>query len=403
MSKIPVAALELGTSKVCALVGETREDGNTMITGLGVCPSYGVRKGVIVDLEKAAACVQTAVQEAESSGAVEIRQVFLIVNGDHIRSTVNQGSVPVFDPGRGINAEDLNDVADIARAINLPHDSELLHSIPQTYAVDGQASIINPQGMHGARLSLDMLIVHGTRNILNNTIKAARNVGLEVLDVAFSGLCSALATLAPEQKECGVALLDLGAGTTNYVVYADNAIAAAGVIAVGGDHVTNDIAQGFTISLRRAETLKQEAGAAVIETADRFRRTTIPPEVGFPACSVAASDLNAIINARMDETFKIIKNELEKKSLLAELGAGLVLTGGGAHLKGVALLAEQVFGVSCSVGKPRAFSGIATAHEGPEYAAPLGMIRYAIRGAEKQAEETRSWSSLFKRWFMGET
>jgi len=402
MIKAPIAALEIGTSKICALVGEPREDGNIMITGVGNCPSCGVRKGVIVDMEKAAGCVQTAIQEAETSGSVEIRQVYLLVNGEHIRGSVNQGSVSVFDPSRGISADDIDDVTDIARAINLPHENERIHTIPQMYSVDGQGGVINPLGMHGARLSLDMLIAHGSRNILNNTIQAARNVGLEVLDVAFSGLCSALATLTPEQKECGVAVIDFGGGTTSHVVYADNAIAAMGVIAVGGDHVTNDISQGFTISLRRAEALKHEAGAAIIDAADHFRRITIPLEVGFPSCSVTAGDLNAIINARMDETFKIIKNELEKKSLLQELGAGVILTGGGARLKGVETLAEQIFGVSCAIGNPRHFSGISTVYEGPEYAAPLGMIRYAIRSATKHAEESVSLGNLIKRWFVGQ-
>ena len=226
-------------------------------------------------------------------------------------------------------------------------------------------------------------------------------MGVEVMDVAFSGLCSALATLTPEQKECGVAVIDLGGGTTSHVVYTDNAIISMGVIAVGGDHLTNDISQGFTISLRRAEALKQEAGAAVTDATDRFRRITIPLEVGSPSCSVAAGDLNAIINARLDETFKIIKDELEKKSLLQELGAGIILTGGGSRLKGAAALAEQVFGVSCAIGKPRHFSGISTVHEGPEYAAPLGLLRYAIRSAAKRSEEPVSLGNLIKRWFVG--
>lgn len=400
MKAAPIAALEIGTSKVCALVGEPREDGNIMVTGMGNCPSCGVRKGVIVDMEKAAACVQTAIQEAESSGAVEIGQVYLLVNGDHVRGTVNQGSVPTFDPGHGISAADIDDVIEISRAINLPHDNDILHSIPQIYSVDGQAGVLNPEGMHGARLSLDMLIVHCSRNILKNTVRAAANVGLEVVDVAFSGLCAALATLTPEQKECGAALIDLGAGTTSYVVYADSAIALMGVIAVGGDHLTNDISQGFTISLRRAELLKQEAGAIIADNADRFRRITIPPEVGFPACSVTANDLYAIIHARMDETLKIIRNELEKKSLLQELGAGIVLTGGGAHLKGLETLAEQIFGVSCLTGKPRYFSGIATVHEGPEYAAPLGLLRYAVRSMAKTDKKV-SLGGWIKKFIIG--
>lgn len=402
MTKAPFAALEIGTSKVCALVGEPREDGNIMISGVGNCPSYGVRKGVIVDLEKASICVQNAVQEAEASSSVSIRQVYLLVNGDHIRGSINQGSVPVFDQAKGITADDVDDVTDIARAINLPHENELLHSIAQTYAVDEQEGIINPIGMQGTRLSMDMLIVHGSRNILNNTIKAARNMGLEVLDVVFSGLCSALATLTPEQKECGVALIDLGAGTTSHVVYADDAIADVGVVAVGGDHITNDISQGFTISLRRAEALKQEAGSAVIDPGDRFRRIPIPTEMSFPACSVAAGDLNAIINARMDETLRIVRNELEKKSLLQEIGAGLVLTGGGARLKGITALAEEIFGLSCSIGRPRYFGGISTVHEGPEYAAPLGMLRYALQSATKSSRESLSIGKLIKRWFIGQ-
>jgi cell division protein FtsA len=401
MVNAPIAALEIGTSKVCALVGEPREDGNIMITGVGNCPSCGVRKGVIVDLEKAAGCVQTAIQEAETSGAVSIREVYLLVNGDHIRASANQGSWPVLDPAHGISADDIDEISDIARAINLPHENELLHSIPQTYSVDGQTGIINPLGMQGSRLTLDMLIVHGSRNILNNTIKAARDMGLEVLDVAFSGLCAALSTLTPEQKECGVAVIDLGAGTTSHVVYADDAIASMGITAVGGDHITNDISQGFTISLRRAEILKQEAGTAVTNTGDRFKRITVPSEVSFPACSVAAGDLNAIINARMDETFRIIKNELEKKSLLQEIGAGVILTGGGSHLKGVEALAEDIFGVSCSIGKPRYFSGISTVHEGPEFAAPLGMLRYAVRSVTKQSKGNMSFKNLIKKWFIG--
>lgn len=402
MLKAPFAALEIGTSKVCALVGEPREDGNIMITGMGSCQACGVRKGVIVDLEKAADCVRTAIQEAEASGSVEIRQVYLVVNGEHIRGALNQGNVPVYDQNRGISADDIDDVYDIARAISLPHDNEILHTISQTYSVDGQAGIINPQGMHGASLSLDMLIVHGSRNIFYNTIKAAKGVGLEILDVAFSGLCSALATLTPEQKECGVAVIDLGAGTSSHVVYADKAIASMGVTAVGGDHITNDISQGFTISLSRSESLKQESGAAVPDTGDRFRRITIPSEVSFPACSVTACDLNTIINARMEETFMIIRNELEKQSLLQKIGAGIVLTGGGAHLQGVEALAEEIFKISCSVGKPRYYSGISTVHEGPEYAAPLGMLRFAIGSATKQTQENISLKNLIKRWFSGQ-
>ncbi|MBU4199519.1 MAG: cell division protein FtsA [Verrucomicrobia bacterium] len=398
MAVAPVVALEMGTSKVCALVGEAREDGNIMITGIGLCPSCGVRKGIIVDLEKVASCVRTAIQGAEQSGAVEIRQVNITLSGSHLQSVINPGSVPVFDAQRGITRDDIEEVMNIAKAIHLPHDVDILHTIPQTYTVDDQGGVINPEGMQGGKLSLDMLILHCSRNQLNNAVKAVQNVGLEVVDVAFSGLCSALAALTPEQKECGVALIDLGGGTTSYVVYAGGIIATAGVLAVGGDHITNDIAVGFSISLKRAEILKQESGSAIVDASTHFQRISVPQEVGFSACSVAISDLNAVIHARVDETFQMMRHDFDKKRLMRQLGAGLVLTGGGAHLRGVETVAERVFEMPCAMGRPKNFSGVSTVHEGPEYASLLGMVRYAIRSGS-QAEETVSLGGFFKRWF----
>lgn len=398
MAGTPIVALEMGTFKVCALVGEVREDGNMMITGIGQCPSYGIRKGIIVDLEKVDACIRTAIQGAEQSGNVEIRQVYLTISGSHIQGVINPGSVPVFDAQRGITPDDIEEVKNIAKAIHLPHDVDVLHTIPQTYTVDDQPGVINPEGMQGGKLSLDMLIVHASRNRLNNMIKAVQNVGLEVVDVAFSGLCSALAVLTPEQKECGVALIDLGGGTTSYVVYAGGTIATAGVLGVGGDHVTNDIALGFAISLKRAEQLKQKSGSVVLDASMHFQRIAVPPEVGFSACSVAVSDLNTIVHARADETFQMLRHDFEKKRVLRQLGAGLVLTGGGAHLLGVETAAERVFEMPCAMGRPKNFSGVSTAHEGPEYASLLGMIWYAVKSGHHDDDRV-SLGGLLKRWF----
>ncbi len=397
MSFPPIVALEIGTSKICALVGEAREDGNILVTGLGQCPSCGVRKGIVVDLEKAAECVRLAVRGAEESGGVDIRAVNLVVAGGHIQSTVNPGSVPVFDALRGVTEDDVNEVMHIARTINLPHDREVLHSIAQKYTVDSQAGIVNPEKMQGSRLSLDMLIVHGLRNLLSQFVKAAQSVGLEVADIACSGLCSALATLTPEQKECGALVIDLGAGTSSYLVYHDGIIADVGVLAVGGDHVTNDIALGFNLPMKRAEALKKESGTAqLLHSGAPFQRITIHAEGGFAACSISAADLYTIINARVAELFEIIRRNLDVRGLLQGLGAGAVLAGGGAHLKGIAGVAERVFDLPCSIGKPKNFSGMANAYEGPEYAAPLGMIRYAIKNASR-APAPGFWEKM-ARW-----
>ncbi len=388
MALDPIVALEIGTAKVCALVGEPRDDGHIMVTGLGHAASCGVRKGILSDLRAATDCVQKALRDAEQSSRVDIADVYLAVSGDHIRSTINQGSTPISDPRAGVTRDDMTAAMDLARAVNLPYDRELLHSIPRSYLVDDQWAATHPEGMRGAKLTVDMLLVHGACAVLQNAAQAAINAGVAVLDVAFSGLCAAMAVLTPAQKESGVAVIDLGAGATSYLVYARKAIALAGALAVGGDHVTSDIALGFSISPKRAERLKREAGSAAPDSSLHFQQIPIPAEVGFPAGSVSAFDLVTIIRARMDETLTLIAAELQKRGLLDHLGAGLVLTGGGSHLKGIVPLAEQIFNLPCAIGRPINFSGIATAPEGPEYAAPLGLLRYALRSGTGRARKS---------------
>ncbi|MCA1807987.1 MAG: cell division protein FtsA [Kiritimatiellia bacterium] len=396
MATLPVVALEIGTAKVCTLVGEVREDGNILITGIGQTPSFGVRKGQVVNLEKVVECVRIAIQGAEEIGQVDIREVNLVVAGGDIQSLVNPGCVPVFDASLGVTQDDISEVMQIARTVNLPPDREILHSIAQKYSVDFQTGILNPEKMQGSRLSLDMLIMHGSRSLLGHFVNAVHNLGLDVTDIAYAGLCAALATLTPEQKECGALLLDLGAGTTSYIVYADEVIADAGVLAVGGDHITNDIAQGFNLPLKRAENLKHNSGTAILEENASFQRITIPAEVGFSACSVSAMDLYMIIYARVEEIFMLVQQNLEKKGLLRQLGAGVILTGGGAKLKGITDAAERVFDMPCAIGRPKNFSGMSNAYEGAEYAAPLGMIRYALKNA-RQAPDGGIWKGMFKK------
>ncbi len=393
----PIVALEIGTSKVCALVGEARSEGHIMVTGIGACPAYGVRKSIVTDMGKAGACIQRAIQGAEQTSAIEIGQVFLVVSGGHILSASGQGSTPLLDAKAGVTREDMEEVKNIARAVNLSHDRETIHSIPRKYTIDDHLSVNNPEGMHGAKLSVDMLVLHGSRNILDNAVQAVQDTGLEVADVAFDGLCAALAVLTPEQKECGVALFDLGAGSTSYVVYADGAIAAAGALAIGGDHITNDIAAGFSLSIKRAELLKRQAGSVLADSSSHYQRLEIPAEVGFPACSVAASDLTAIINARADEIMVMLRDILSGQELNNALGAGIILTGGGAHLKGITTWTSGVFDMPCSIGAPVNFSGMASAQEGAEHAALLGMLRFAVRSSGQRRAERGRLGGLLKK------
>ena len=236
----PVVGLEIGTTKVIALVGELREDGYIMITGIGERPSAGVRKGEIIDIENAAVCVQSVLEMAEESGNVSIREVLLAVSGGHIQGVVNRGTVPVLDKESGISIDDVEQVMEVARAVNLPPDREVLHTISQHYTIDGQQQVIKPEGMEGAQISVDMLVLHGVRSRLNNTVRVVRKLQVEVQDVAFAGLCSALAVLTPEQKKNGAIVIDLGGGTTDYVAYAEGVVSSVGAFGVSSQQQAGD-------------------------------------------------------------------------------------------------------------------------------------------------------------------
>lgn len=385
MALPPVVTLEIGTTKTVALVAEMRDDGHVMITGLGEHPSVGVRKGEIIDFENAASCVRSAVEMAEESGKVAVRQVHLAVSGGHIEAVTNRGSVPVLDEEGEITEDDVEQVMEVARAINLPVDREQLHTICQHFQIDDQQRVIRPEGMEGAKLSLDMLILHGVRSRLHNTIRVVRSIPLDVHDVVFSGIGSALAVLTVEQKRSGIVVIDLGGGTTDYLVYADNVVAAAGSLGLGGDHVTNDIALAFNIPTAQSEGLKKEAGSAVTDGGAGAQRVTLPPQVGFQGRTVALASLHTVINARMDEILRMVRKRLEERRVLSRVGAGIVLTGGGSRLKGLGELAEKVFRLPCAVGPPRSVSGLDAVSEGPEYATCAGLAQYAFRTLGEEA------------------
>lgn len=388
----PIVALEIGTSKVLALVGELREDGHVMITGMGEHPSTGVRKGEIIDLENAVICVRSALQAAEESGKVTIRQVHLAVSGGHIQSMVNRGAAPVLDKDGGVTEEDVEQVMEVARAVNLPPERDILHTICQHFCIDGQERVIKPEGMEGAKLSLDMLVLHGVRTRLRNTIKVVRSVPIDVQDVAFSGLCSALSVLTAEQKKSGAVVIDLGGGTSDYLAYAGNIVAVAGALGVGGDHISNDITLGFNIPMKQAEALKRESGCALPDTSNASQKITLPAELGFPGRSVSLKAIHTVISARIDEILGMIKKRLENEGILHHVGAGIVLTGGGSDLKGITELAERVFGLPCSIGRPRNISGLTVPTEGAEYATCSGLIQYGFKTAnERESSFPLSW------------
>src|SRR6266516_3899504 len=338
-----IVGLEIGTSKVCAVVGELNSVGALNIIGVGQSRSRGVRKGEIANASATGEDVRNAIVEAEQMADVEIRSVYLGVTGGHLRGFTNRGVHPVVSSDREITHEDVEDVIKNAKAINLPAENYVLHAIRQHFLVDGQDGIIDPVGMLGARVEVDLHVVHGNFNRLQNPIRVVRGLQLEVEAIVFNGLASSLALLTNEQKEMGALVIDLGGGTTEYVVYSGGIIKHAGVLAVGGDHVSNDLAYGLKVPLGRAEALKIRLGAAFVEEKDKGLTVTESDDRGLPLKTCNVEHLRRIMALRLEETFDLIERDLSKAGLLDYLRAGIFFCGGGARIAGVQKLAERVF------------------------------------------------------------
>jgi cell division protein FtsA len=371
-----VVGLEIGTSKICVVVGEQNAEGAVNIIGLGQSLSSGVRKGEICDTEKVEQEVRAAIFEAEQMADVEIRSVYLGVTGGHIRGFSNRGVHPVVSADREISDDDVQDVIKNAKAINLPAENTVVHAVRQHFFVDGQDGVTNPVGMLGARLEVDMHVIHGHANRLQNAIRLVRATQLEVNEIVFNGIASALALLTSEQKELGALVIDIGGGTTEYVVYSDGVIRHTGVLAVGGDHVSNDLAYGLKVPLSRAEKLKREHGSALITEAAKGQSISITNELGLTLKTVNLEHLQHIMSLRLEELFEIIAHELEKAGLTDYLRAGVFLCGGSSRVPGIAKLAERVFQMNVTHGHAGSMSGITTALDQPEFAAAIGLVKY---------------------------
>ncbi|HWH68028.1 MAG TPA: cell division protein FtsA, partial [Candidatus Sulfotelmatobacter sp.] len=311
-----IVGLEIGTSKVCAVVGDFGQDGALNIVGLGQARSRGVRKGEICDAPLTEEDVRQAIVEAEQMADVEIRSAYLGVTGGHLRGFNNRGVHPVVSADREISEDDVQDVIKNAKTINLPAQNHVIHAIRQHFLVDGQDGITNPVGMLGSRVEVDVHVVHGNLNRLQNAIRTVKGLQLEVDDIVFNGLASSLALLTNEQKELGSLVIDIGGGTTEYVVYVNGIIKHTGVLAVGGDHISNDLAYGLKVPLSRAEQLKIEHGAALAEDAVKGQTITLANELGLPLKVLSLENLRRIMSLRLEEIFQLIQQDLEQAEAL---------------------------------------------------------------------------------------
>ena len=390
--------LEIGTTKVCAVVAECREDGEIRLLGVGETPSRGVRKGEIVDFENASNCVREALSDAEEKSDVEIKSVWLAVTGSHIHSFNNRGSAAIPEESGEITEEEIQEVEYKAKEISLPKENAILHSIIQHYYVDGQEGVLNPVGMLGSRLEADFHIIHGVTNRIQNSIRCVKECHIEVDDVVVSSLASAQVVLGQHQKESGALVVDIGGGVTDYIVYLDGAVRQSGVLAVGGDHITNDISIGLRIPITRAEKLKVEEGSAEIGKSLPGEKIVLKNDTGFSGKEVEREMLNMIIHARLEELFVLLRKRFAGEVPERLLGAGVMLTGGCSMIRGIRGVAESVFDMPVHLTRAQAVSGPTSAFENPQFSTCIGLAKYA-QAVRSETPEPSFLGNIFGRMF----
>ena len=381
--------LEIGTSKTCMVVGEVKPDGSVKILGVGETKSVGVRKGEISDYAQVRTCVKEALLEAEDISDVNIRSVFLSVTGNHIQGVNNRGTFRLPDGEQEIAPEHIEEVKEIARDIAIPSDNVYLHNVVRRYWLDDQENTTTPIGLLGKTLEADYHIIHGVRNRIQNSIKCVREIPIDVDDVVFAPIASAQVALDKSAKESGALVIDIGGGTTDFVLYLSGAIAASGSIPVGGDHVTNDIHLVTHITYSKADTLKKTEGDASGDPARSVGKVTVPDENGFQEIEIERQLLNDVIRGRLEETLLLVKKRLPEGAL-ERIGTGVFLAGGTSLMRGFGELTSDVFDLPIYRPEQPEVSGVHAYFRDPQYSTAVGLIRYAQIVHEARGKKSQS-------------
>lgn len=373
-----LAGLDIGTTKVCAVIGRMNEYSSVDILGVGVSPSRGLRKGVVVNIESTVQSVAAAIEKAELMAGIEVKSVFAGIAGGHIEGKNSKGVVAVSSRSGEITAVEVARVIDAAKAIALPMEREVIHVLPHEFIVDSQEGIKDPVGMNGVRLEAEVHIVTGAVASAQNIVKSVNRAGYVVDDIVLEPLASALATLKDDEKELGVVLVDIGGGTTDVLVYQSGSIRHTNVISMGGNHVTNDISIGLRTPVHSAEDIKRKWGIALSELAGPDEMVEIPSVGGRKPTIMPRQVLAEIIEPRMEEIFFLVKEDLERSDLGDTLSGGVVLTGGASLLEGTEKLAGRVFEMPVRMGIPSGIGGLAEEVSSPEYSTGVGLVLYGL-------------------------
>ncbi len=396
-----VVGLDIGTTKICAIVAEVGE-GTIDIVGIGTHPSRGLRKGVVINIDATVESIRKAVEEAELMAGVEIHSVYCGIAGSHIRGFNSHGIVAVKNGE--VAATDVQRVIDAARAVAIPLDREIVHVLPQEFIVDEQDGIMEPLGMSGVRLEAKVHIVTAAVTSAQNIIRCCNRTGLEVNDIVLGQLAASEAVLIPDEKELGVALADIGGGTTDLVVFSQGAVRQTAVFGLGGNHLTNDIAVGLRTPLVESEKIKKKYGCALTSMVKKEEMIEVPSVGGRRARSLSRQILAEIIEPRMEEIFTLVHREILKSGYENLIPSGVVLTGGSACLEGLPELVEQIFNLPVRRGYPSGMGGLLDVVNNPMYATGVGLVLYGRRhrseGRFKSSDRNllRKVAHRMKRW-----
>ncbi|MGD0275369.1 MAG: cell division protein FtsA [Syntrophales bacterium] len=398
-----IVGLDIGTTKTCAIVGEVTEMGLDII-GIGVHPSEGLRKGVVVNIESTVEAIRKATDEAEHMSGCEIRSVYAGIAGAHIKGQNSLGIVAV--KGREVNHEDVRRAVEASKAVAIPVDREILHTLPQSFIVDDQDGIRDPVGMSGVRLEAKVHIVTGAVTSIQNIVKSVNRVGLDIHEIVLEQIAASEAVLSGDERDLGVALVDIGGGTTNIAIFADGSIKHTAVLPIGGSYITNDIATGLRTPMTEAEKIKVRFGCAHTPLIPKDEVIEVPSVGGREPRPVSRQILGRIIEARMEEILIMAAKEINRSEFEDLLAAGIVLTGGTAMLDGVVELAEQVFNMPVRRGSPMGIGGLKDVVNSPMFATGVGLVIYGSRNLstenlrKMESGVFAEWMRRFKKWVL---
>lgn len=402
-----VVGLDIGTTKVCTVIAKVNDRNDLEILGVGIVPSKGLRKGVVINIDSTAECIRASVEKAEIQAGVEVKGVYIGISGGHIEGINSRGVIAVSDRNKEITESDVRRVVDAATAIVIPVDREVIHIIPQEFIVDDQDGIRDPVGMSGIRLEAVVHIITAAATSVNNIVKAVNKAGLDAVDIVLEPLACAQAVLSEEEKELGVALVDVGGGTTDYVIFEEGSLRHTGVLSIGGNHITQDVAYGLKTPIQSAEEIKRKYGASIADYVSPEEELEVSGLGGRMPTFEKRQMLAEIMQPRIEEILSLVNDAIEKTGDRNFLAAGVVLTGGVSLTPWIADLAGEIFQLPVRIGKPLGVKGLKDIVDSPLFSTAVGLNLYGQfnmpkLGPTNTKDEEKNFKSIIDRmrdWF----